>query len=124
MALRKATLTLCIFLTALCCSVFAEDQQITHKHCLTLCNMNTQIITIGSPFPGLNVPIKSLNYFTGTIKPALTGLGFNRDCSEGGCTYQANKPVDCSTAKKDLGRCNFPNSIGHLKSPINVNWVY
>jgi len=124
MALGKVILALCILLTALCGPVFAESSQATYSHCLTLCNMNTQIIKINNPYSGLNVALKDMSYYNGTIKPALNGLGSIGGCGEGGCTFRANNTADCSAAKNSLGRCNFPNSNGILQSPININWIY
>lgn len=124
MALRNVVLAVCILATAMCGAAFVENNQPTLNHCMTLCNMNQQAIPVDNPYPGLNVPSSSMSYYGGTIKPALTGLGFSRSCSEGGCTFRASAPVDCSAAVHNLGRCNFPNRNGVLKSPINVNWVY
>jgi hypothetical protein len=124
MSLRKLILALCILLTALCGTAFAASDQAALNHCMTLCNMNTQVIKINNPYPGLNVPMNNMSYYTNTIKPAMKGLGSVGNCGEGGCTFSASAPVDCSTAKNALGRCNFPNTNGFLRTPININWVY
>ena len=124
MDLKKEILTVCVLLTAMCGSVFAESQQPSLNDCLALCNMNQQMIPMDNPYPGLNIPQGSMSYYWQTITPALINLGFSRSCGEGGCSFLAKKPVDCSEAVKKLGRCNYPHNNGVLKSPININWVY